>query len=191
MFWPSFNAGYFPVNPFERSMIVTNTICSLAGSCMATFAISSLFRHKLDMEDILNATLAGGVAIGAPAGLITNSVASIAIGLTAGTISSLGYISLSSKLNSLLGLEDTCGINNLHGIPGILGGILSAIVVASYNASPINPAYQSLVSFNPGTSGRTFSQQAGYQLAGTGTSLGFGLLFGFIAGIIISCFYRF
>ena len=70
------------------------------------------------MEDILNAILAG-VAIGAPTGLITNSLASIAIGLTAGTISSFWYISLSNKFHSLLGLEDTCGINNLHGFPGI------------------------------------------------------------------------
>lgn len=104
MFWPSFNAGYFPTNPFERSMIIENTVSSLAGSCLATFTVSALLRHKLEMEDILNATLAGGVAIGAPSGLIINTGASLAIGIIAGTVSTLGYIYLAGKLNSLLGL---------------------------------------------------------------------------------------
>jgi ammonium transporter Rh len=56
MFWPSFNAGYFPTNEFQRSLIISNTIMALTGSCLATFATTSLMRKKLNMEDILNAT---------------------------------------------------------------------------------------------------------------------------------------
>ncbi|MCL4122110.1 UNVERIFIED_CONTAM: hypothetical protein GTU68_046288 [Idotea baltica] len=143
------------------------------------------------MEDILNATLAGGVAIGAPAGIITNPAASLAIGLIVGSVSTIGFVKLTPKLQEFLGLNDTCGINNLHGIPGLLGGIFSAIVIAAYNTSIIDKQYEAYLPFNQTASGRTYSQQAGYQIAGTGASLGMGLLFGFIAGMVIACVYKF
>jgi ammonium transporter Rh len=47
------------------------------------------------MDDILNATLAGGVAIGAPSGIVANPGISLTIGIMAGLISTLGYIKLS------------------------------------------------------------------------------------------------
>ena len=84
------------------------------------------------MEDILNASLAGGVAIGAPAGLFTNPAASLTIGLAAGVMSTFGFVYLSAFLKKTIHLNDTCGVHNLHGIPGLFGGILSAIAVAAY-----------------------------------------------------------
>lgn len=94
MFWPSFNAGYFAVNPFQKSLIVSNTIISLTGSCLSAFIVSGLIRDKFSLEDILNATLAGGVAIGAPSGIVANPGISLTIGVIAGLISTLGYIKL-------------------------------------------------------------------------------------------------
>lgn len=44
LYWPSFNAGYFPENPFQKSMITTNTVLSLTGSCLAAFIVSALLR---------------------------------------------------------------------------------------------------------------------------------------------------
>lgn len=84
------------------------------------------------MEDILNATLAGGVIIGSVSGLALNSTASLAIGLIGGVISTFCFMKLTAFLEEKIGLNDTCGIHNLHGIPGILGGIFSAIVVAAH-----------------------------------------------------------
>ena len=43
------------------------------------------------MDDILNATLAGGVIIGAPAGVVINPGLALAIGIFAGVISTLGF----------------------------------------------------------------------------------------------------
>lgn len=43
MYWPAFNAGYFPLKPYEKSLIIGNTILSLTGSCLGTFIMTSLF----------------------------------------------------------------------------------------------------------------------------------------------------
>ena len=42
------------------------------------------------MDDVLNATLAGGVAIGASASFITNPAGAIAVGFIAGAVSATG-----------------------------------------------------------------------------------------------------
>lgn len=94
MFWPSFNAGYFPENGFQRSLIVSNTIIALTGSCLSTFVASALLRDKFSMEDILNATLAGGVAIGAPCGVVQNPGLALFIGLLAGGVSTICFYKL-------------------------------------------------------------------------------------------------
>jgi len=46
------------------------------------------------------------------------------VGLAAGTISTLGFFFLSPLLEEKTGLGDTCGVHNLHGIPGLLGGLV-------------------------------------------------------------------
>jgi ammonium transporter Rh len=98
MYWPSFNAGYFASTPYEKSLVITNTIISLTGSCLASFAISALLRKKFNMEDILNASLAGGVIIGAPSGVLYNPAASLVIGFLGGCISVFGFNFLTEKL---------------------------------------------------------------------------------------------
>lgn len=35
---------------------------------------------------------------------------------------------LTPALESHIGLRDTCGVHNLHGMPGLLGGIVAAVV---------------------------------------------------------------
>ena len=51
-------------------------------------------------------------------------------GLIVGAISALGFRYLSPFLAEKLNFHDICGILNLHGIPGICGGIISAIVAS-------------------------------------------------------------
>ena len=48
------------------------------------------------------------------------------VGAFAGIISAIGFLKLSSFLEKRLNLHDTCGVNNLHGLPGIFGGIIGA-----------------------------------------------------------------
>lgn len=138
MYWPSFNAGYFPTSGFERSLIISNTILSLTGSCLGCFVVTSTLRDRFSMEDILNASLAGGVIIGAPCGLALNPAASLAIGFLAGILSTVCFARLTEKMYTFIGVHDTCGVNNLHGLPGFFGGIVSAIVIGSHNVSNFN-----------------------------------------------------
>jgi ammonium transporter Rh len=89
--------------------------------------MSSYFNHKFKMEDILNATLAGGVIMGCPADMIRAPAESIMIGFIAGIISTAGFNKLTTYLSEKEILHDTCGVLNLHGIPGMLGGLIGAI----------------------------------------------------------------
>lgn len=79
------------------------------------------------MEVLLNSTLAGGVAIGSASDLVTNGGVSMAIGGFAGIVSAWGFMKLGPYLLEKICLHDTCGVHNLHGMPGIIGGIFGAI----------------------------------------------------------------
>merc|ERR1711994_1072361 len=50
--------------------------------------------------------------------------------MVAGVLSVCGYEFLSDWMDEKLGIADTCGVHNLHGMPGVLGGIVSAIAIA-------------------------------------------------------------
>jgi len=162
--------------------------------------MTALLRDKFSMEDILNASLAGGVIIGAPSGIFTNPTGSLCIGLFGGVVSCLGFRYLSAKLNDWIGLDDSCGVHNLHGIPGVLGGIFSAIAIASYATDSLTDITQiSLLPFYPTSGGskglnvhgRTFYQQGGCQIAAIFISMGIGIAFGIIAGMLMRLVYVF
>jgi hypothetical protein len=83
-------------------------------------------------------------------------------------------------------------------MPGIFGGIFSAIAFASYNSDPITDpnVIQYLSAYpNPTTGlnqfGRTLFGQGGCQIAATFISLGIGIIAGAIAGLIIRLFYSY
>jgi ammonium transporter Rh len=204
MFWPSFNFGVGAENFYDQNQIFTNTLLSLTGSCLSTFAVSALFGHGFVMDDILNATLAGGVAIGASSGVLYSPAVALIIGVTAGIISTLGFHYLTPKLESLIGLYDTCGINNLHGIPGVFGGLVSAVVIACYNlgynkenAAQYGPSgLFSKINDSNHTFGRStpsdgaFLHQAWLQVLGTAASVALAIVCGIIAGQLINCFYN-
>lgn len=177
LYWPSFNSA-LAVSPNTAHRIVISTVLSLTGSCIAAFIISAFMNSgKFNMESILNATLAGGVVIGASANLMKRPYPALIAGFIAGTFSTLGFTFISPKLNKWITLHDTAGIHNLHAIPGVLAGLLSAIMVTFLNSSEIE-----VVS---GEGGRDSSEQAAYQIAGTFFTLGLATTSGFITGWII------
>lgn len=80
------------------------------------------------MEIVLNASLAGGVAVGSIADVIVSPFGSMIAGFIVGSISALGFTYLSPFVKKAIKLHDTCGVLNLHGIPGVIGALLSSIM---------------------------------------------------------------
>ena len=164
---------------------------SLTGSVLGTFVVCSLcFGQELEMESILNATLAGGVAIGASSQFVYRPGVALFIGCTAGVISTLCFHYLSPKLTKWIGLYDTCGIHNLHGIPGLMGGIWSAIIIGFYTTGyDANIAAQFTNGNFQVPTDVSFGKQALLQLAGTFCSMGMGIAMGILGGLVVNCFY--
>ncbi|HBV21485.1 MAG TPA: ammonium transporter, partial [Nitrosomonas sp.] len=142
----------------DMPQTVANTLLALSGATIATYFLSyKLNGGKTSMVDMANAALAGGVGIGSVCDIVSPTGA-FGIGLLAGAISVLGYVFLLPKLESKFKLLDTCGVHNLHGMPGLLGGFSALLVV-------------------PGV--------AAAQLAGIGITLCIAIVGGLVAGAII------
>ncbi|KAF3850018.1 hypothetical protein F7725_019737 [Dissostichus mawsoni] len=165
MFWPSFNSAIAEPG-YAQLTAVVNTYLSLAACVLSAYAVSSLVEHKgkLDMVHIQNATLAGGVAVGTCANMNIGPFGAMLIGFVAGIVSTLGFKYLTPILSSHLGIQDTWGVHNLHGMPGILGGLAGIVAVAL---------------------GKKEGGNAAMQAAALASSLGFALVGGAITGLIM------
>ena len=161
IFWPSFCAALVPPELVPHTAM--NVILALSGATLITYIVSVTLRGKISAADIANAALAGGVAIGSTCDTASLPAAFI-IGVLAGALSTVGFAKLQPKIESLLKGIDSCGVMNLHGMPGLLGGIAAVFVVEGINK--------------------------GQQLSGIVITFIVAALTGLIAGLIIKAFGR-
>ena len=131
LFWPSFTSSV--VSPDRTYLTVLNTILALCGSTLATYIFTKLIRGKIEVEDIANAALAGGVCIGSVCST-ANPGFSMVIGICAGILSTVGFSIIAPKVCRLIRGTDTCGVHNLHGMPGLLGGLFAIIITGNAGA---------------------------------------------------------
>ena len=132
VFWPSFCGALVP--PEAIPYAVVNVFMALSGSTIATYIASVSIRGKINAADIANAALAGGVAIGSTFDHASHLEAMV-IGLIAGAISTTGFAIFQAKQEKFHKIIDTCGVSNLHGIPGIFGGLAAIFVVDGLDVS--------------------------------------------------------
>ena len=125
LFWPSFTSSV--ASPDRTYLTALNTILALCGSTLATYVFTKLIRGKIEIEDIANAALAGGVAIGSTCST-ANPGFSMVIGICAGILSTVGFSIIAPKVCALIKGTDTCGVHNLHGMPGLLGGLFAIAI---------------------------------------------------------------
>uniref|UniRef100_A0A914H6X6 Ammonium transporter AmtB-like domain-containing protein n=1 Tax=Globodera rostochiensis TaxID=31243 RepID=A0A914H6X6_GLORO len=181
VFWPSFNAtNAFGVDARNRAIV--NTYTALIGSTIAAFILSSFFNknEKFNIRHLTNASLAGGVALGACANILLSPFDALVVGVCAGTISVLGFIYFGPLyLEKKFKVTDTRGVYNLHTLPAIIGVLASSLALACYqnNAFPENSRII--------LPGRYKYQQALYQLAGLAITLAFASVVGAITGLIL------
>uniref|UniRef100_A0A8D2CS83 Ammonium transporter Rh type A n=1 Tax=Sciurus vulgaris TaxID=55149 RepID=A0A8D2CS83_SCIVU len=165
IFWPSFNSAIAePGNKQNRAAI--HTYLSLAACVLTAYAFSSLVTHrgKLNMVHIQNATLAGGVAVGTCADMDIGPFVAMIIGSTAGVVSVLGYKFLTPFFAAKLRIHDTCGVHNLHGLPGVIGGLASIVVIVM---------------------GKSKQSTIAMQAAALGSSIGTAVVGGLLTGLIL------
>jgi ammonium transporter Rh len=187
LFWPSFNAAL--AVGADRHRTIINTLLSVCASAMTAFAFSRLLRGgKFEMEDVQNATLAGGVAIGASANFVLLPWAAMLVGAIGGMVSTIGFAKLTPVLASW-GISDTCGVNNLHGMPGIFAGIVSSIAAAVASDELYGGYAGAAATLFPKMAApelRTASAQGGVQILSLLITLGMAIVGGYITGYIAS-----
>lgn len=199
MFWPSFNSAAVVV-PDAQHRAVLNTFFSLCASVLSSFAFSSLMneKKKFVMEHIQNATLAGGVAIGACADLMVQPWAALLVGTIAGTISVYGFDEITPAINKYFKIHDTCGVHNLHGMPGLIGSLLSVIITAATATKAVMG--DSLKEVFPHVGDEKYSdayqygsagKQGAMQLAALGVTLAIAIVGGTITGFILKALGKF
>ena len=152
LFWPSFCSAVVPAADTARTVI--NTVLALCGSTLSTYVASSLLRKgRTSFADMANAALAGGVAIGATCNLLGPGSAFL-VGLVAGALCVVGYAIIQPRLERSCKVVDSCGVHNLHGMPGLLGGLVAALAVPGIaSAQLIGIAFTVVLAFASGTAG--------------------------------------
>jgi ammonium transporter Rh len=161
VFWPSFCGAL--VAPAALPATVMAVVIALSGSTLATYFATITLRKKICAADIANATLAGGVAIGSTCDHVSLTGAMI-IGVVAGLASTFGFAVIQDRLQRGLKMVDTCGVSNLHGIPGLIGGLAAIFVVTGMDR--------------------------GAQLMGIGITIVLAIISGLIVGRVLALFGR-
>jgi len=186
-FWPSFNGAVAGTNVQERAVV--NTFLAICSSCLVAFLVTALTdeHSKFRMVEIQNSTIAGGVAIGAAADMMVDPWGAMLAGGVAGTISVLGYKYLTPLLKEKIGLEDTCGIHNLHGMPGLLGGLVAVITTSMIKEDKYVGTVSAVwiaVNATGSTGTRSAGRQTTYQGLAMLLTFGFAIVGGLVTGFI-------
>ena len=144
-----------------------------------------LHKGKMNIEQILNATLAGGVIIGSSADMIVSPFVAMCLGFTGALVSTLGFHFLEHYVYKYLRLHDTCGVFYLHFIPGVLGGIIACLIAGVTPEHMYGEDIGTVYPMMGGGHNRGNSKQGGIQVAMVFTTIGIAALSGAATGAIL------
>ncbi|KAM6039388.1 LOW QUALITY PROTEIN: ammonium transporter Rh type B [Chlamydotis macqueenii] len=182
VFWPSFTSAT-TVHENTAPWAVLNTYFSLAASTLATFVLSPILYEEstVRMVQIQDATLASTAMMGMAGEMLVTPFGALIAGFLAGLIPPLGFRFLMPILRSRLKIQDTCGVHNVHGLPGILGALLGTLLTALATADAYGGRLE-LVFPLVAPGGRTATDQALCQLSALPVTLLLATLGGCLAG---------
>ncbi|XP_009957076.1 PREDICTED: ammonium transporter Rh type B-like [Leptosomus discolor] len=185
IFWPSFTSAT-TVHDNAEPWAMLNTYFSLAASTLATFVLLPVLykESNLRMVQIQDATLAGAAMIGMAGEMLVTPFGALIAGFLAGLIPPLGFSFLTPILRSRLKMQDTCGVHNVHGLPGMLGTLLGTLLTALATADTYGGRLELLFPLVAQGS-RTATDQALYQLCALPITLLLATLGGCLTGAIL------
>jgi len=100
----------------------------------------------------------------------------------------VGFTFIQPFIEKKFGVHDTCGVHNLHGMPGLIGGFTA--IIASLFADSNLYQFGQLTDIFPARDIRSAGSQASFQLAFMGITLGIALSSGALTGFLLRIFYR-
>ncbi|EOA99723.1 Ammonium transporter Rh type B, partial [Anas platyrhynchos] len=117
IFWPSF-ASATTAQDGAEPWAVLNIYFSMAASTLAAFVLSPILYEKgtLQAAQLQDAALVGAAVMGMAGEMLLTH------------LSLLGSRFLSPILSSRLKIQDTCGVHNVHGLPGVLGTLVGTLL---------------------------------------------------------------
>jgi ammonium transporter Rh len=189
-------------DPSGRYRAIVNTYLSLVACTVCACAVSSLVhpKSKIRMDHIQNATLAGGVAVGACGNFLLYPWGALLLGSIAGTLSVLGYTYLTPLLTDKFQCFDTCGVHNLHGMPGLLSAAASilGIRIATESQYGLTDFVATFPQRNPHIFNATTQENspnpdawsAGHQAGIQALALGITLVIAIVGGIMVGLVVR-
>ncbi len=132
--WIGFNAGSAWAADAIASVALLNTVLAPMAAALAWMVVEWIERKKPTLLGLLSGMIAGLVGITPAAGFVDPKGA-LAIGLIAGVACYAGAV----WLKRLLKYDDSLDAFGVHGIGGIVGGVLTAVFAsASVNAAGAN-----------------------------------------------------
>lgn len=164
-----------------------NTVIAISASGLVSCYLALMKHGKFEIEILLNATLAGGVAIGTGCDLCQNPASAVLVGGIGGAVSAIGYMYINPWLQAKKMIHDTCGVQYLHGIPGIVGAICGAIFVFGLDTQhgmPNKAEQDKILSLTDNS--RNLASQGWAQIGSLVVTLVVSIVGGAISGLIAS-----
>jgi ammonium transporter Rh len=125
--WPSFVSVL--VTPDLVIPVAITCYMSGMGAAVAAYAVNWAIDKKVDPLIYTYAMLCGPVAIGSTVDLV-GPWAGLIIGVAAGAISVLCFKYWQPFTERAFGVKDMMGVQNLHGVGGIFGALVCAVLFA-------------------------------------------------------------
>lgn len=125
MGWFGFNAGSAAAAGGGAALAMMNTFTATAGAALTWLFLEWAVKGKPSLLGIVSGVIAGLVAV-TPAAGFAGPVGSIALG----AVASVGCFYFCTTVKNKLGYDDSLDVFNIHGVGGIIGSILTGVLVA-------------------------------------------------------------
>ncbi|XP_005429470.1 ammonium transporter Rh type B [Geospiza fortis] len=185
IFWPSFTSTT-TVHHDAENWAALNSYFSLVASTVSTFILSPVLYEESTprMVQIQDATLAAMAVMGMAGEMLLTPFGALIAGFLVGLVSPLGFRFFTPVLHSKLKIQDTCGVHNTHGLPGVLGALLGTLLTLLATADTFGYRLE-LVFPLVAQGSRTATDQAFMQLSALPLTLLLATLGGFITGTVL------